>query len=134
MTKYLPAIFILLFYTAVSFSAEKKHKVVLHLNDPPKFSILVSYVQNLKNKFGDEVHTVVIINGPAITRLADFSNTGEQVNKMLDAGAVIGACSMAMLKNNVKNENLIDGVMFLEEGGLARIVELQEQGYLYVKI
>jgi uncharacterized protein len=109
-------------------------KVVFHINEAEKLPLLVNNTINLKTDMGKNVIIEVVVNGPAITRLASFSNTGESLQKMLDAGIEIGGCSKAIRGSQLDPAKLYPGIHIIEEGGITRIVERQQQGYLYLKM
>lgn len=60
----------------------------------------------------------VVVNGLAITRLASFPNTGESLQKMLDAGIEMGGCSKAIRGSQLDPSRLYPGVHIIEEGVL----------------
>jgi uncharacterized protein len=114
--------------------AAEPTRVVFHINEGEKLSLLVNNTINLRNDLGKDVVIKVVVNGPAITRLASFSNTGESLQKMLDAGIEIGACSNSIRSSKMDPAKLYPGVTMIEEGGVTRLVRLQHQGYLYLKL
>lgn len=129
-------IFLLLFQLLIvsTVFASEKNKVVLHLSNQHKLHNLVNNVTNIRKAYDDEMHIVVVVNGPAVTKFAKFSNSQEQVDALLEMKAEVSVCAIAMSKNEILKENLLDGLIYLEKGGVARIIELQTQGYSYIKI
>ena len=109
-------------------------RVVFHINDSEKLPLLLNNTLNLKKDLGPAVEIQVVVNGPAITRLASFANTGDSLQKMLDAGIELGGCSNAMRNNNLDPSKLYPGVKIINEGGVTRLLRLQQQGYAYIKI
>lgn len=109
-------------------------RVVFHINEAEKLSVLVNNATNLKKDMGKDVIIEVVVNGTAVTRLASSSNTGDSLKLMLDAGIELGACSNAMRNTKLDASMLYPGVKIVEEGGITRIVHRQQQGYLYIKI
>ena len=114
--------------------ATDKSKVVLHLSNQYLLHVLVNNVVNLRAAYGDSVDIIVVINGPAVTKFARFSNTEDQIELMLSLQTKISVCSIAMKNKKMLKEQLLDGVIYLEQGGVARLIELQEQGYAYIKV
>lgn len=110
------------------------NKLVIHMNDPARLAELVNVVTNTTEAFNNNVDIVVVVNGPAITRLASFSNNQESIQTILDTGAELGACSNAMLNKKIDPSQLVKGVTVLKEGGVVRIMQLQKAGYSYIKI
>ncbi len=125
---------ILLAGPSASVTAAEKLKVVLHLNNQHKLHVLENNIANLRKSFGDRVEIVVVVNGPAVTQFAKFSKTESRIRDMLDQQAEISVCSNAMRNNDLLRQQLLDGIVYLEQGGVARLVELQQQGYSYIKI
>ena len=124
----------LLLFSSLSVYASHQAKVVLHLSDPHKLHVLVNNVNNIRQAYGDQVDIVVVVNGPAVTRFGKVSNTDKQVKAMLDQDAEVSVCSIAMKNRDFPPDQLIDGVTYLKQGGVARLIELQQQGYSYIKI
>lgn len=108
-------------------------KVVYHLNEREKAIVLVSSIQELL-KLNPETQIEVVIHGSAIIRLAKDDGLNDKFEDLLSKGVVIGACSISMLKNDLRPDILADGVVQLKQGGVLRILELQKQGYYYIKI
>lgn len=93
-------------------------KVIFHINEAEKLPLLVNNTTNLKKDLGQNVIIEVVVVGPAITRLASFSNTGDSLQKMLDQGIEIGGCSQAIRINQLDASKLYPGVHIIEEGAL----------------
>jgi hypothetical protein len=96
--------------------------------------VLVENINSLRGTYGDKLDIIVVVNGPAVTKFARFSNTEEQIQKILDQGAKVSVCSIAMNNRKILREQLLDGIDYLQQGGVAKLIELQEQGYAYIKI
>ena len=123
----------LLFLPLSGFSAEKS-RVVLHLSDQQKLQMLVNNVTNIRKALGDRADIIIVVNGPAVTRFARFANTEKQVQKILSQDAEISVCSIALRNRKILKDQLIEGIVYLEQGGVARLIELQQQQYSYIKI
>lgn len=121
-------------FCSIAAVAEERSKVVLHLSNQHKLHVLVNNVTNIREAYGDSVDIVAVVNGSAVTKFALFSNTEQQINKMLTLGAHISVCSIAMSNRKILKEQLLDGINYLDEGGVAKLIELQERGYSYIKI
>lgn len=124
--------FLLLLISSTVIAAE--NKLVIHINDPARLAELVNVVTNTSEAFNKKIDIVVVVNGPAITRLASFSNNQESIQTILDTGAELGACSNAMLNKKINPDQLIKGVTVLKEGGVKKIMQLQQAGYSYIKM
>jgi intracellular sulfur oxidation DsrE/DsrF family protein len=114
-------------------AAASKDKVVLHVNTPEKMTMLVNNVKNLREKLGPEADIVVVINGPAVIRFSTLADSRDQLDELLTEKAEIMICSYAMSNRNLTRVQLLDGTQFLENGGVAKLVELQQDGYVYIK-
>ena len=125
---------LIVFLLPVQVLAAEPVKVVFHINEAEKLPLLVNNTINLKTDLGKNVIIEVVVNGPAITRLASFSNTGDSLQKMLDAGVEIGGCSKAIRGSQLDPAKLYPGIHIIEEGGITRIVQRQQQGYIYLKM
>ena len=131
---YKIAVFFMLLLFSVSVMAADKSRVVLHLSNQHKLHVLVNNVTNIRAAYGDRVEIIAVINGPAVTKFAKFSNTEEQIQTMLKLNTEVSVCSLAMSNKKILREQLLEGVTYLEQGGVAKLIELQEQGYSYIKI
>jgi len=121
-----------LLFTPLS-AAASQSKVVLHLNTPQKMTMLVNNVKNLREKLGPKADIVVVINGPAVSRFSTLAESREQLDELLTEKAEVMICSYAMSNRNLTRVQLLEGTTFLENGGVAKLVELQQDGYAYIK-
>ncbi|HEY9202216.1 MAG TPA: DsrE family protein [Gammaproteobacteria bacterium] len=122
-----------LLFTPLS-AAASQSKVVLHLNTPQKMTMLVNNVKNLREKLGPKADIVVVINGPAVSRFSTLAESREQLDELLTEKAEVMICSYAMSNRNLTRVQLLEGTTFLENGGVAKLVELQQDGYAYIKL
>jgi intracellular sulfur oxidation DsrE/DsrF family protein len=130
MKKFL--LLMLLLSSALSAAADG-FKVVYHLSEQHKAGMLIASVKELiKSNAVDEIK--VVVHGPAIIRLSKSDQLRPEFQQLLEQGVEVGVCSQAMRKRKVKHQLIMDGVEFIEQGGVLRIIELQQQGYHYIKI
>lgn len=115
-------------------AGDHRAKVVLHLSNQHKLHVLVNNVKNIREAYGDKVDIVVVVNGPAVTRFGKLANSNEQVREILHMRVDLQVCSSAMRFRDLPPEQLIEGVTYLKQGGVVRLIELQQQGYAYIKI
>lgn len=102
-------------------------KVVFHIDELEKWSETGKNVKNLI-KASPETTIVVSVNGIAITRYLDSANA-----EFLDLKEVVfHACANAMRANNISESSLPEQVIVVPAGVLD-LVELQSQGYAYIK-
>lgn len=133
--KFKQACLFILFLVVSSVAiAADKYKVVLHLSNQHKLHTLVNNVTNIRKAYGDDVELVTVVNGPAVTKFAKLANTDKQIKKLIELDAGVSVCSNAMRNKHMLKEQLMDGLIYLEEGGVARIIKLQAEGYSYIKI
>ncbi|MCH4056825.1 MAG: hypothetical protein LKE89_02615 [Lactobacillaceae bacterium] len=103
-------------------------KVVVHVDEAAKVHLAIGNVRNLlAAEPASEV--VVVVNGPAITTFpagawAGLLNQVPQVE--------LDACHHAMVSNQIAATDLPAGVTVVA-AGVVRIIELQEQGFTYLK-
>jgi len=108
-------------------------KVVYHLNEGEKASILIASLNELI-KTNDELDVKVVVHGSAVIRLSSRDTLSSKLEELLNKGVKIGVCSISMLKQGIKHSLIMEGVELIKEGGVQRILNLQKQGYLYIKI
>jgi len=109
-------------------------KVVLHLNTPQKMTMLVNNVKSLREKLGPTADIVVVINGPAVIRFSTLAQSREQLDELLTEKAEVMICSYAMNNRSLGRVQLLEGTTYLENGGVVKLVELQHNGYAYIKL
>ncbi len=103
-------------------------KVVVHVDEPEKVAMAIGNVQNLLAALPTST-VVVVVNGPAITALADGAfdsllTTYPQVE--------VDACHHAMRSHQLTTADLPAHVTVVP-AGVVRLVTLQEQGYCYLR-
>lgn len=123
----------LLLASVIPAQAGPSDKVVLHLTNPQKMTMLVNNVSNLRKALGNKADIAVVVNGPAVARFSKLSPSREQLDKILEQKASVNICSIALKNKNIKKEMLFDGTTYLMDGGAAKLVELQTKGYAYIK-
>ena len=111
----------------------EQSKVVLHLSTPQKMTMLVNSVNNLRENLGPSADIVVVINGPAVMRFSTLTDSREQLDQLLAAKADVMICSYAMSNRKLSRVQLLEGTTYLENGGVTKLVELQQDGYIYIK-
>lgn len=108
-------------------------KVVYHINELEKTQILINSI-NATLSANVESEVKVIFQGSAIIRLATDSDINTDVRALIRKGVSFGACSISIINKNLSELRLIEGVEIIGEGGVVRILQLQKQGYGYIKI
>jgi uncharacterized protein len=75
----------------------------------------------------------VICHGPALDILVtDRSIAGAKIQQFIQKGVVFNACEFSMSERKVDHSQILPGVTYVKAGILA-VVELQRQGYYYIK-
>ena len=119
----------------------KKHRIVYQLDDPgvDKARFVLNNIANHVRGVGgwrniDALELVVF--GPALRHFVakDIDREVRQALEALQAqGLVFGACGNTMKGLNVTLEQLAGGAKALPQGGVVRVMELQEQGFSYIR-
>ena len=118
--------------------AETLHKVVIQVStdDPRTQKIALNNAVNLQKLYGmDNVVVEIVAYGPGLGLLTKNSKQARRVTSLSKQDITFSACSNTM--NAVKKKKgklpvLLDGVS-TTPAGVARIIELQEQGYSYIR-
>ena len=123
--------------------AQKVHKVVIHVdeNDPKRMNLALNNVKNLRKLYdakGEKIIIEVVTYGPGLHMLrADTSPVKDRIARMaLEYDNLqFSACAntrRVMKKKSGKEVPLLPEAKVVPSG-VARIIELQEQGYAYVR-
>jgi intracellular sulfur oxidation DsrE/DsrF family protein len=119
----------------------KKHKIVYHLNEPgvPKAKFVLGNIQNhIKGVGGWEgVEALeLVVHGPALKTFLT-KEMDPDIKRALDGlqtqGMEFGACGNTMKVFNITLDQLPEGAKHLPQGGVVRVMELQERGYAYLR-
>ncbi|WP_152668316.1 DsrE family protein [Lactiplantibacillus herbarum] len=103
-------------------------KVVIHVDEIAKVTMAIGNCRNLL-AVEPTASVVMVVNGPAITTLT----TGMWQPLLIELPQItVDACHNAMVSHQVAVEDLAAGVTVVP-AGVVRIVELQNQGYAYLK-
>ena len=119
----------------------KKHKIVYHLSDAgvDKAQFVLRNIRNHIAGVGgwNNIESFeLVVFGPA---LKTFVTKGMdiEVKRSLETlqtqGIVFGACGNTMKNYSITLEELPDGSRHLPQGGVVRIMELQDAGYAYIR-
>jgi intracellular sulfur oxidation DsrE/DsrF family protein len=119
----------------------KKHRIVYQLDDPgvDKARFVLNNIQNHVKGVGGwkSIEALeLVVFGPALRHFVtkDIDPDVRQALAALQAeGLVFGACGNTMKGLNVTLEQLAAGAKPLPQGGVVRVMELQEQGFAYLR-
>jgi hypothetical protein len=123
---------------AVMAEAKAPHKIVIQVStdEPRTQQIALNNAVNLQKALGqDNVVIEIVAYGPGLGMLTSTSPQGERISSLAMQDIQFSACGNTMKgveKKTGKMPVLLDGVKVVEAGVL-RIMELQEQGYAYVR-
>lgn len=114
------------------------HKVVIQVStdDARTQSMALNNAVNLQQALGvDNVTIEIVVYGPGLTMLLEGGQQSQRVSSLAKQEITFSACGntiKAMQKKQDGPVTLSDGVRIVP-AGVVRIMELQEQGYAYVR-
>jgi intracellular sulfur oxidation DsrE/DsrF family protein len=119
----------------------KKHRILYQLDDPgvDKTRFVLNNIQNHVKGVGgfQNIEALeLVVFGPALKLFVtkDMDSDVKHALEVLQAqGLVFGACGNTMKGMNVTLDQLASGAKPLPQGGVVRIMELQEQGFVYIR-
>lgn len=115
-----------------------QHKIVIQVStdDPRTQKIALNNAVNLQKQYGlDNIAVEVVAYGPGLGLLTKKSGQPDRVESLAMQNITFSACGNTMkkvAKKSGKTPVLLEGVGQVS-AGVARIMELQEQGYAYVR-
>ncbi len=130
------------FSASVALAAGTMHKLALQINDndPAKMNLVLNNAENVRELYksmGDDVTIEIVAYGPGLKIYTADSPVKERIAAMSleDPTMQFSACGNTMRKMSKKTGK---EVKLLSEAkvvpaGVVRLIELQEQGYSYVK-
>jgi intracellular sulfur oxidation DsrE/DsrF family protein len=117
----------------------KKHRVFYHLNEGgvEKARAVLVNMQNHVDVVGwQNIEALeLVVHGPALRSFLrkDLDpDIKAKLDVLLTAGAKLDACQITMQRQKLTVQELIEGMASVPSG-VARVMELQEQGYTYIK-
>lgn len=131
------ALLFVAFFSAFAHAADK-HKIVIQVStdDARTQKIALNNAVNLQKHYGlDNIDIEIVAYGPGLGLLTKKSKQAQRVTSLSQQDITFSACMNTM--NKVKKKTgklpkLLEGVGHVP-AGVARIMELQEQGYAYVR-
>ncbi|MCB1759349.1 MAG: DsrE family protein [Gammaproteobacteria bacterium] len=115
-----------------------KHKLVIQVSsgDQQTQTIALNNAVNLQRELGpDNIAIEIVAYGPGLSLLTDKSTQKQRVESLAMQEITFSACGNTMKKVEKKSGKkpvLIEGVQVVPAGVL-RIMQLQEQGYAYIR-
>jgi hypothetical protein len=123
---------------AVFGQTAKTHKVVIQVSsgDPADHEIALNNAVNLQQALSpDEVQIEIVAYGPGLSIMTAGSPESSRVVELAVNGVTFSACGNTLKKIQAQDGRpvqLLEGVTVVPAGVL-RIMELQEQGYTYIR-
>jgi intracellular sulfur oxidation DsrE/DsrF family protein len=125
-----------------SFAQEEKpfaeQKFVLQISDmdPDKQTLVLNVATNIMKYYGpDQADVEIVAFGPGLRLLfAENSNAG-RIDGLTQSGVRFAACAntIANMTSTLGSEPALNPMAKVVPGGIVRIKELSDQGYLLVK-
>lgn len=132
------AFFLLFTLTFNANANEAKHKLVIQVStdDPRTQTIAMNNAVNIQKLYGiDNVDIEIVGYGPGLGMLTAKNKNADRVKSLAMQDIKFSACMNTMnkvKKKTGKMPKLAEGVGTVQ-AGVARIIELQEQGYSYIR-
>ena len=124
--------------STLGFSASKVHKVAIQVssNDALTQKIALNNAANLQKHYGaDNVKIEIVAYGPGLSLLTKKNKLSQRVESMAISEIKFSACGNTIkkvTKKKGKKPVLTAGVK-VTPAGVVRLLELQEQGYSYIR-
>lgn len=138
MKKVLFRLLLALSFFGFSLHAQTIHKVVIQVstNDPQTQELALNNAVNLQKLYGmDNVVVEIVAYGPGLGIFTKENKQSSRVTSLAMSDVTMTACKNTMEKIERKTGKLpvlSDGVTTVQ-AGVARIIELQEEGYVYIR-
>jgi intracellular sulfur oxidation DsrE/DsrF family protein len=119
----------------------RKHKVVYHLSEAgvDKARFVLGNIDNTLTGVGGPSHVEAIelvVHGPALKTFLTATIDPQlkaSLAELQAQGVAFGACGNTMKAFHISLDQLPAGAHHLPQGGVVRIMELVEQGYVYLR-
>ena len=140
LTDSIKPVLLVLLLTISSFAqaGEVKNKLVIQVSsdDPVTQKIALNNAVNLQKHYGmDNIIIEIVAYGPGLGLLTRKSGQASRVESLALQDIQFSACATTMkkiAKKTGKMPVLLEGVNQVP-GGVIRILELQQQGYAYIR-
>lgn len=139
MIKLLGVTLVLAFAMGAAQAEGKRHRLVIQVNsaDAVTQKIAINNAFNVQEYFGaDNVDIEIVAYGPGLSILTAKSGEKDRVVRLGMMGVKLSACGNTMkkvAKQTGKMPKLLSGVEVAKEGGVIRIMALQQKGYSYIR-
>ena len=124
--------------TSFAEDSDKPHKVVIQVSTGAALSqkVAINNAEDLQESYGSEnIHIVVVAYGPGLTLLKENSPSASRIESLAAQGVVFvaGAQGMKKLADSSGGEPALLESVEVVPLGVVRVLELQEQGYAYIR-
>jgi hypothetical protein len=139
------AVMMLAFASLPGVAADKEHRVAIHVdqNDPAVMNLVLNNATNIMDYYKSKNETVqieIVTYGPGLNMLrADTSPVQDRIKQAVDASfpssIKFSACEntkQGMEKREGKSISLVSQAELVPSGAV-RLIELQEQGWSYLR-
>jgi intracellular sulfur oxidation DsrE/DsrF family protein len=122
---------------SLSFAADRKMAIQLNSSDPLTQKMALLNARNLKAVIGkDAIDVEVVVYGPGLGVLKKENTNSSRIQDLMQKyGLKVSVCEGTLknfAKRHGKEADIIDGVARVKTGAI-RLLELQEQGYHYMR-
>ena len=130
MKKFIVAMLMVFGLSGLAHAEQISNAVVVQANgDKVQFERALKLASNMREILTKAKFEIVVF-GPAVKFLTADSEEAPLVQKMLDEGMKVIACGRSMTTDNVKKDDLAQGVIVVQYGAV-HIVNRQKQGWQY---
>jgi len=135
--KMLVLLALVMLIPSLSFAADRKMVIQLNSSDPVTQKMALINARNLKAVIGkDNIDVELVIYGPGLSALRIESSNSSRIKDLMDRyGLKVSICEGTLkgyAKRHGAEPEIIEGVRRVPTGAI-RILELQEQGYAYMR-
>ena len=118
--------------------ADEKQKVVYHLSEAEKVNFVLSNIKNHIEGMGgpENVEIILVAHGPGLKAFHEIEASDQlksMITNLQSEGVQFNACGNTMRAQGVELSDLLPGFVRVDQGGVVRIAQLQQQGYIYIR-
>jgi hypothetical protein len=119
-------------------AATDLQRVAYHVSDKEKVAFTIGNIKNHIAGMGgpDKVEIVLVVHGPALREfhVADGNQSVlETMKGLMSEGVRFNACGNTMRAMKLENADLPEGMVRVDQGGVVRLAQLQQEGFLYLR-
>lgn len=116
-------------------AASTKYRTIFHVteNDPQKWAQVLNNARYTQGELGAQnMDIIVVMNGGGIGMLKLESPVAQRIDEAKKAGVKFHVCEQTMTAQKVTKQDMLPQADYVPSG-IADVVKLQSQGWLYVK-